>query len=105
MLALKVRSLSGQLVRVSELVSRRDEVAPSYIMHKNMQPMVMVVADMGGHTDSPLYGMFAASADIDLPQYYVQQPDKLGEVALLWDGSGRSPTRPSATWVSPTEWG
>ncbi|MGL5554116.1 MAG: efflux RND transporter permease subunit, partial [Aeromonas veronii] len=85
-LALKVRSQSGQLVRVSELVSRRDELAPSYIMHKNMQPMVMVVADMGGHTDSPLYGMFAAGADIDLPQYYVQQPDKLGEVALLWDG-------------------
>lgn len=85
-LALKVRSQSGQLVRVSELVSRRDEVTPSYIMHKNMQPMVMVVADMGGHTDSPLYGMFAAGADIDLPQYYVQQPDKLGEVALLWDG-------------------
>ncbi|WP_324015165.1 efflux RND transporter permease subunit [Aeromonas hydrophila] len=85
-LALKVRSQSGQLVRVSELVSRRDEVAPGYIMHKNMQPMVMVVADMGGHTDSPLYGMFAAGADIDLPQYYVQQPDKLGKVALLWDG-------------------
>ncbi|WPC72136.1 efflux RND transporter permease subunit [Aeromonas hydrophila] len=85
-LTLKVRSQSGQLVRVSELVSRRDEVAPSYIMHKNMQPMVMVMADMGGHTDSPLYGMFAAGADIDLPQYYVQQPDKLGEVALLWDG-------------------
>ncbi|WP_412841816.1 hypothetical protein, partial [Aeromonas dhakensis] len=37
-----------------------DEVAPSYIMHKNMRPMVMVVADMGGHADSPLYGMFAA---------------------------------------------
>ncbi|MBQ4680391.1 efflux RND transporter permease subunit [Aeromonas dhakensis] len=85
-LALKVRSQSGQLIRVSELVSRRDEVAPSYIMHKNMRPMVMVVADMGGHADSPLYGMFAAGADIDLPQYYVQQPDKLGEVALLWDG-------------------
>ncbi|CAJ1916584.1 efflux RND transporter permease subunit [Aeromonas hydrophila] len=85
-LALKVRSQSGQLIRVSELVSRRDEVAPGYIMHKNMQPMVMVVADMGGHTDSPLYGMFAAGADIDLPQFYVQQPDKLGEVALLWDG-------------------
>ncbi|MCC0183322.1 efflux RND transporter permease subunit [Aeromonas hydrophila] len=83
-LALKVRSQSGQLIRVSELVSRRDEVAPGYIMHKNMQPMV--VADMGGHTDSPLYGMFAAGADISLPQYYVQQPDKLGEVALLWDG-------------------
>jgi multidrug efflux pump subunit AcrB len=85
-LALKVRSQSGQLVRVSELVSRRDEVAPSYLMHKNMQPMVMVVADMGGHADSPLYGMFAAGADISLPQYYVHQPDKLGEVALLWDG-------------------
>ncbi len=85
-LALKVRSQSGQLIRVSELVSRRDEVAPSYIMHKNMRPMVMVVADMGGHADSPLYGMFAAGADISLPQYYVHQPDKLGEVALLWDG-------------------
>lgn len=85
-LALKVRSQSGQLVRVSELVSRRDEVAPSYLMHKNMQPMVMVVADMGGHADSPLYGMFATGAGISLPQYYVHQPDKLGEVALLWDG-------------------
>ena len=37
-LALKVRSQSGQLVRVSELVSRRDEVAPATSCTRTCSP-------------------------------------------------------------------
>ena len=37
-LALKGAQPGGQLIRVSELVSRRDEVAPSYIMHRTCSP-------------------------------------------------------------------
>ncbi|SIR41464.1 Multidrug efflux pump subunit AcrB [Aeromonas sp. RU39B] len=85
-LTLKVSSSSGNRVPLSELVMRRDEVLPPYITHKNMLPMVMVVADMAGHLDSPLYGMVEAGGRIDLPQYYVRQPTAPGEVALLWDG-------------------
>ena len=85
-LALPVRSQNGQLIPLSELVVRRDAVAPQYITHKNMLPMLMVVADMAGPLDSPLYGMVEAGSRLTLPQYYIQQPSEPGEVALLWDG-------------------
>ncbi|KUE81806.1 multidrug transporter AcrB [Aeromonas schubertii] len=85
-LALKVRGASGGLVPLSEIIERRDETLPPYITHKNMLPMVMVVADMAGSLDSPLYGMVEAGSRIALPQYYVHQPNGPGEVAILWDG-------------------
>ncbi|QFI54124.1 efflux RND transporter permease subunit [Aeromonas simiae] len=85
-LTLTVRGASGKRVPLSELVVRRDETLPPYITHKNMLPMVMVVADMAGPLDSPLYGMVEASRRMALPQHYVQQPSVPGEVAVLWDG-------------------
>ncbi|MFC3914592.1 efflux RND transporter permease subunit [Pseudaeromonas sharmana] len=85
-LALRVRSQSGQLIPLSELVIRHDTLAPEYITHKNMLPMLMVVADMAGPLDSPLYGMVEAGGRLALPQYYIHQPSEPGEVALLWDG-------------------
>ncbi len=85
-LALKVRASSGTLYPLSDLVSVQSGTALPYITHKNMLPMVMVVADMAGHLDSPLYGMFAAGSKIPLPQNFVSQPDTPGEVGLLWDG-------------------
>lgn len=86
LLTLRVASANGRLIPLSELVVRRDDLAAGYITHKNMLPMIMVVADMAGHLDSPLYGMVEAGESIKLPQNYVRQPDEPGQVALLWDG-------------------
>lgn len=61
-----------------------------YIVHKNLVPMVMVVGDMSGELDSPLYGMFEIGFALDeqmgLAQYYIHQPDGLSGVAVAWDG-------------------
>lgn len=53
--------------------------------------MVMVVADMAGSTDSPLYGMFDLYTKLDnLPfkveQNLIEQPSGLSNVAVRWDG-------------------
>ncbi|MFQ6370588.1 efflux RND transporter permease subunit [Shewanella sp. YIC-542] len=91
-LSMKLDSQFGGTVPLSELVSIHKGSIDMPIIHKNMVPMIMVVADMAGPFDSPLYGMFEMAADIDSPeglgfsQYYVQQPDGLNAVSVKWDG-------------------
>ncbi|EKO3534150.1 efflux RND transporter permease subunit [Vibrio fluvialis] len=90
MLNMNVSSQSGQAYALSELVSVKQTRMEDYIVHKNMVPMVMVVGDMTGDIDSPLYGMFSIGSALDqqmnLEQYYIHQPDGLSGVAVLWDG-------------------
>ena len=95
-LKLTLRSPSGALVPLSELVSvvRNDRDRPIY--HKNLLPVVYVVADQAGSVDSPLYGMFAARGRIVgqpleeggvLGEYFIRQPsDPYRQYALKWDG-------------------
>jgi multidrug efflux pump subunit AcrB len=95
-LKLTVRTPAGALVPLSEVVrvARTDRDRPLY--HKDLLPVVYVVADQAGRVDSPLYGMFAARAKIagaSLPEggalgeYFVRQPsDPYREYALKWDG-------------------
>ncbi|ABM00388.1 efflux RND transporter permease subunit [Shewanella amazonensis] len=83
---------SRGLVAISELVTIRKGVIDAPIIHKNLIPMVMVVADMAGPLDSPLYGMFemastiSDSEEMGYAQHYVNQPSGLTDVAVLWDG-------------------
>ncbi len=90
LLTLKVRSATGQSYPISELVRVNQVPADQYIVHKDMVPMVMVVGDMSGELDSPLYGMASLVAAIDeqmeVKQHYVNQPNGLDGVAILWDG-------------------
>jgi len=95
-LKLTVRAPSGALVPLSEVVRpvRTDRDRPIY--HKDLLPVVYVVADQAGPIDSPLYGMFAARGKIvgrpleeggTLGEYFVRQPsDPYREYALKWDG-------------------
>jgi multidrug efflux pump subunit AcrB len=95
-LKLTLRSPSGALVPLSELVNvvRNDRDRPIY--HKNLLPVVYVVADQAGSVDSPLYGMFAARGRIVgqpleeggvLGEYFIRQPsDPYRQYALKWDG-------------------
>ncbi|MCH1930773.1 efflux RND transporter permease subunit [Shewanella sp. A25] len=91
-LNMKLQSQTGQSVPVSELVTIKRGHIDAPIIHKNMIPMVMVVADMAGPLDSPLYGMFEMASDIDsenglgFEQHYIHQPNGLDSVAVLWDG-------------------
>lgn len=91
-LNMKLQSQTGQSVPVSELVTIKRGKIDAPIIHKNMIPMVMVVADMAGPLDSPLYGMFDMAGKIDgdgglgFDQHYIHQPTGLDSVVVLWDG-------------------
>ena len=96
LLQLRVRSASGQLVPVGELVTRSDTVREQPVIHKDMLPVNFVTADMAGAVDSPLYGMFQMRSRIQaittpdggpLAEYFIHQPqDAWRGYALKWDG-------------------
>ena len=84
LLKLTMRSADGSLVPLSELVrvSRSERERPRY--RKDLMPVVYVVADQAGRTDSPLYGLFAmrsALRAIQVPgggtlgEYFISPPE------------------------------
>jgi multidrug efflux pump subunit AcrB len=95
-LKLTVRSPSGALVPLSELVNVIENERDRPIYHKDLLPVVYVLGDQAGRIDSPLYGMFAARARLAgmaleeggvLGEYFVRQPpDPYREYAIKWDG-------------------
>lgn len=89
-LALKVRSGSGRLVPLSEIVSVIPAEREHSIQHKDLMPVVYVTGDMAGTTDSPLYGMFDISARLKEQggpeQWLLQQPENPYEYSIKWDG-------------------
>ena len=96
LLQLAVRSASGKLVPISELVTRSDTLREQPVYHKDLLPVNYVVADMAGHVDSPLYGLFgmrSGLAGIKTPgagavsEYFIRQPtDPYRDYAVKWDG-------------------
>ncbi|MCL1059321.1 efflux RND transporter permease subunit [Shewanella gelidimarina] len=91
-LNLTIKNNNGQAIAMSELLQIDKGVIDVPIIHKNMIPMIMVVADMAGPLDSPLYGMFDMVSQINaedglgFEQHYINQPTGLDSIAILWDG-------------------
>jgi len=92
LLALKLRSRSGALVPLSEIVRIEHSRLENAIYHKDLLPVVFVFGDMAGQLDSPLYGMaeiaLALHEQADAPeQYLIRQPtDRYSHYSLKWDG-------------------
>jgi multidrug efflux pump subunit AcrB len=90
LLKLRVRAADGGLVALSELVDVRTSTREQTIHHKDLLPVVYVMADMAGKLDSPLYGMFAmrgALRDLGVAEYFIRQPDDpYAGPAIKWDG-------------------
>ena len=100
MLQLAVRSSSGALVPIRDLVRVSDNLREQPIYHKDLLPVAFVMGDMAGarpgELDSPLYGMFqmrSALAELKMPdggalaEYFISQPqDPYRGYALKWDG-------------------
>ncbi|MGB5707298.1 MAG: efflux RND transporter permease subunit [Arenicellales bacterium] len=94
LLALEVRSRTGQRVPVSEIASVSELPWDDTIYHKDLLPVVFVTADMAGDLDSPLYGMFDISRQINelaeqgqnVEQRYISQPDNPYYFSIKWDG-------------------
>ncbi len=89
-LALRVRARSGELVPLSEIVEVVDTTREHSIYHKDLLPVVYVTGDMAGETDSPLYGLFAISAqlteNLGLNQWFISPPENPYEYSIKWDG-------------------
>ena len=94
LLALEVRSRTGQRVPIAEIATVRETGWDDAVYHKDLLPVVMVMGDMTGRLDSPLYGMFdlagridnRAGAEHDVDQRYISQPDDTYYFSLKWDG-------------------
>ena len=87
-LAIKVRSRSGQLVPISEVVKVHRATWEKTILHKDLLPVVYVTGDMAGKLDSPLYGMFEVAGALgdSLTQYFIRQPGNPYDYSIKWDG-------------------
>ncbi|MEJ1396055.1 MAG: efflux RND transporter permease subunit [Candidatus Sedimenticola sp. (ex Thyasira tokunagai)] len=89
-LSLRLKSQSGNLVPLSEIIEREDSRRRHSIQHKDLLPVVYVTGDMAGVTDSPLYGLFSISdklkAQGEIDQWFISQPDNPYEYSLKWDG-------------------
>jgi multidrug efflux pump subunit AcrB len=93
-LALPVRSATGSLVPLSELVTVSQMPWDAVIYHKDLLPVVFVTGDMAGRLDSPLYGMFNIVSQIKkappggatILQRFVSPPDRLSDFSVKWDG-------------------
>jgi len=96
LLKLTVRARDGSLAPLSELVEVVPAAREKTIYHKDLLPVVYVVGDMSGKTDSPLYGMFGINAKLSdlklaeggtLGHYFISQPqDPYAGFAIKWDG-------------------
>jgi multidrug efflux pump subunit AcrB len=96
LLQLSVRSASGKLVPIRELVSVSDTLREQPVYHKDLLPVNFVVADMAGKIDSSLYGMFSMRKQIaaiptpgggTLAEYFIHQPEeRYRDYAIKWDG-------------------
>ena len=90
-LSLTLTAGSGQPIPLGELVTISKGESEHPIVHKNLQPIVMVTADMAGKLDSPLYGMAEISSLLkqehpEWPQQLIQAPNGLSGVGIKWDG-------------------
>jgi multidrug efflux pump subunit AcrB len=96
LLKLSVRTPSGALVPLAELVTPIADERDRPVYHKDLLPVVYVVADQAGRVDSPLYGMFSARGKVagaaladggTLGEYFIRQPsDPYRQYAVKWDG-------------------
>ena len=94
LLALEVRSQTGRRVPIAEIASVVETSWDDAVYHKDLLPVVMVMGDMAGKLDSPLYGMFDLVGRIDeiaesgysIEQRYISQPDNTYYFSLKWDG-------------------
>ena len=92
---LQVRSASGVLVPISDLVSISEQIQDKAIYHKNQKRVVYVTADVAGEIESPIYAMLDVSdrlesislpAGYSLGELYTEQPFTEEEISMKWDG-------------------
>ncbi len=93
----KLRSSTGSLIPLKELVSPEERWQERTIYHKNLRAVDYVVADYVGTEDSPLYGLYQLWDSLrdlrffSLPveHYFISQPGLSNRYAIKWDGESQ----------------
>ncbi len=94
-----LRTNTGGIVQLSELLTIEQTVQDKAIYHKNQKPVVYIVADVGGpgaeQAESPVYGVLGVGKKLEdyrppegykIEQYYASQPWSEDKIAMKWDG-------------------
>ena len=94
-----LRTSTGHMVQLSELLVREQTVQEQAIYHKNQKPVVYVVGDVGGpgaeNAESPVYGVLGVGRQLEnyrppegyrVEQYYAAQPWSEERLSMKWDG-------------------
>ena len=96
---------SGQLLGLGELVDARMEQGGQAIFRRDGRGATMVMADLAGRYEAPIYGLFAVDEAIEAydwkahgltkPEILMHgQPEDESHTSLLWDGEWE------ITWVT-----
>jgi multidrug efflux pump subunit AcrB len=94
-----LRTSTGGMVQLSELLILDQRAQDQPIYHKNQKPVVYVVGDVGGpgaeNAESPVYGVLGVGKQLEnyrppegyrVEQYYAAQPWSEERVSMKWDG-------------------
>lgn len=93
----------GRLVSLGELVEAREEPGSTHIYRRDGRDVDMVMAELAGQYEAPIYGMLAINHAIedadwgDLPRPEIRlngQPEDETRPVILWDGEWE------ITWVT-----
>ncbi len=93
--SLRIQSMAGQMVPVSELVRITEQAQDKTIHRKNQQRVVYVTADVAGELESPIYAILNMQKDLDslttpdggrLAQLYTRAPFTEDSYSMKWDG-------------------
>ena len=94
-LRLQIKSNTGNMVPVADLVTIQEGIKPKSIYRKNQKRVVYVLADMAGELESPVYAILGIGDKlqaINLPsgysidELYIKQPDFEDDYTVKWDG-------------------
>ncbi len=93
-LSLRVRSSTGHLVPISEVVKVVDKPWADAIYHKDLLPYTFVTGDDVGREDSPVYGMFRLVSKLgdtrldghQLTQEFIAPPASDAGYSVRWSG-------------------
>lgn len=98
-LAIKIRARSDELIALADVTQVIESQRQQTIHHKDLLPVVYVLGDVAGETDSPLYGLVniynrLADTPIDgqtnngqvIDQFLNSQPENPVNWSLKWDG-------------------
>ncbi len=92
---IQIKSMAGQMVPLSELVTVKKQIQDKTIYRKNQQRVVYITADVAGKLESPVYAILDMEkriAELKLPdgytidQLFTKQPFMEEKISMKWDG-------------------